>query len=114
MEGTNLRGINEEGIKKLILNIYDYSEQINTILNSIDDLVNDTKKHFTIDENDSFYTRFSAIKDNFMNVRDNILSYAEEILKAGQNYQEINIDLFNMMNKAATAVEIGKKYTERR
>lgn len=114
MEGTNLKGVNDERIKKLVLNIYDYSEQINTILNSIDDLVNDTKKYFTIEESDSFYTRFSAIKDNFTNVRDNILSYAEEILKAGQNYQEINIDLFNIMNKAASTIEIGKKYTERR
>ncbi len=112
MEGANLRGINEEGIKKLVLNIYDYSEQINTILNSIDDLVTDVKDHFQIESSNIFYTKFAEVKNDFGNVRDNILSYADEILKVNSNFQAIDQDLHSIMMKAAQTVDTDKRYIE--
>jgi len=112
LEGSNLKGINEEGIKKLVLNIYDYSEQISTILNSIDDLVTDVKEHFQIESSNVFYNKFTEVKNNFGNVRDNILSYADEMLKVSNNFQSIDQDLHNIMMKAAQTVDTEKKYIE--
>lgn len=112
MEGTNLKGINEEGIKKLVLNIYDYSEQISTVLNSIDDLVSDVKADFQIENNNVFYNKFTEVKNNFGNVRDNILSYADEMIKVSNNFQSIDQDLHSIMTKAAQAVDTEKKYIE--
>lgn len=109
MNEMDLMGINEERIKKMVLNIYDYAEQINTILNSIDDAISEASKCLIIDGNEILQKNFSSVKNNFVYVKSNILSYADELLKAESDYlrtsEEIAIDL----RKAAENIDYDNK-----
>lgn len=77
----DLISINEDGLDKLALNIYDYSEKINNIFNQIDDLMVQSKDYFDCQLNNDIRIKYQNIKDSIKNVKSNISSYSTDLIK---------------------------------
>ena len=73
--------INEEGLDKLALNIYDYSERINNIFNQIDDLMIQSKEYFDCQLNNDIYLKYQGIRESIKNIKLNISSYSTDLIK---------------------------------
>ena len=80
--GSSLRGINEQTINQLNLDIYDYVEKINNTLSQIEHLVDESRSYFISDDGEDFRRRFESLSVNFPIVCQNILSYVDDLNKA--------------------------------
>lgn len=85
-------GINESGIDKLILDIYDYSDKIKTILNSLEDLIDSTKSCYDSPDGNEFRAKFSLEKDSINNLISNILSYTEDLTLVKKDFKNISLN----------------------
>lgn len=104
MNSNDVLGINEDNLKKMVLEIYDYAEKINSILNTIDDLMLDTSQNFEIEGNKDLYSKFDLVKTNFLTIKDNINSYGETLLNAEQQYHLIEADITITTKKASMEI----------
>ena len=110
MAGKNLLGINEDGISKIVLEIYDYSERINSILNSIEDNMDEANSSLMINDQKILNNKISLMKDNFLNFKNNILSYSDEMLRVKQGYRQIDENVSSGTTKAAQSIKTEKKH----
>lgn len=83
----DLVSINEEGLDKLALNIYDYTERINFIFNRINDLMIQSRDCFECELGYSIVNRFQDIMDSMKNVKLNISSYSDELMMVKKNFR---------------------------
>jgi len=83
----DLIAINEEGLDKLALSIYDYSERINNIFNQIDDLIIQSKEYFDCQLNNDMYIKYQSIIDSIKNVKLNISSYSTDLIKVKNSFR---------------------------
>lgn len=93
ISNSNSKGVNEEKLDKLVIEIYDYADKIKSILNEVDDLVTSTNNFFICDSGTEFRNKFNTLKTNFSNVNGNIISYAEDLVNAKISFQKIDSDL---------------------
>lgn len=110
MAREKLFGINEYGIAKIVLEIYDYSERINFILNSIEDNMDEANSSLMINDKKILSNKISLMKDNFINFKANILSYSNEMLRVKKGYQQIDENVAYDAVKTIQSVKIGKNY----
>lgn len=99
-------GINLDSIDKLILDIYNYAEKVSKTLNEISDVVDNTKKNYCCDEADSYRKKFNDFKTNFKVVNNNLISYAEDLIKLKNRYQNMSDDMTQSINKAIARIEL--------
>lgn len=102
---SRLAGINEDKIDRLILDIYDYADKVNSIFNRIDELVDSTKDFYNCESAELFRNKFLEFKQNFKVVNENILGYAGEITSAKNNYKKRESEMVMQVNRYKTAVE---------
>ncbi len=93
MEKVDVFGINEDKLGKLILDIYDYVERINMIINSVDDIMNDIEQNFKVSDKNILIKKNLYFRDNLINIKNNILSYADELINVKKGYREISQDV---------------------
>ncbi len=93
ISSTNSKGVNEEKLDKLVIEIYDYADKIKLILNEVDDLVASTNNFFICDSGTDFRNKFNTLKTNFSIVNGNIISYAEDLVNAKISFQKIDSDM---------------------
>lgn len=97
--------INEENLNKLILDIYDYNEKINNILNQIIDLIAGSKDYFKCSVETELLNKLSYLEDNKNNLIYNITNYANDLMKVKMNFKEISASLTIEVNKHTKIVE---------
>lgn len=103
----DLISINEEGLDKLAIDIYDYSERINNIFNQIDDLMFQSKTCFDCYVCDEIYEKYSELKASIDNVKTNISSYSTDLIKVKISFRnhadvllnEIDAHISNVQSK---------------
>ncbi len=93
VSSPNSKGINEEKLDKLVIEIYDYADKIKLLLNEVDDLATSTNNFFICDSGTDFRNKFNSLKTNFSIVNGSIISYAEDLVNAKINFQKIDSDL---------------------
>ena len=98
-------GINEEKLDKLILDIYNYCEKINVTLNQVSDVVEDTKVFYTGDVADSFRKKFSLYSSNFLNIRANLCSYADDLIKLKSKINLIDYNSASTVKRSANSID---------
>ena len=104
-----INGINEALIDKLIIEIYDYADKINSTLTCIDELVQNTNIYFDCESADLFRNNFNNVKANFKIVNKNILDYSNDYVKIKNNYNHRRITIiknFNQYKEEAEAKNI--------
>lgn len=92
-------GINEQAIEKLILDVYDYADRINNILNAMDDVVQGTTSYFNDDSSNNFRHKFEQLKINFPIVNHNIQTYGEDLVRLKNNYFNTVSDVTQIVKK---------------
>lgn len=101
---TNTRGVNEDALNKLIVDIIDYKDKIVEILNQISDLIDDTQNYYKCDAATDFRTKFDLYKSNFLVASENIKSYTDELMAAKKDFDLINEDFTRQFKNDATKV----------
>lgn len=86
-------GINTEAIRKLCLDIQDYSDKIKNTLTQISDVWNDAKPSFEGYEKDIFNKKFSDIENYFDIIYENFSSYIDELNLLVSKYKTFDKDL---------------------
>lgn len=99
-------GINLDSIDKLILDIYNYAERANKTLNQIADVVDQTKTFYNCDEADNYRNKFNSFRTNFKVVNKNLVSYAEDLIKIKNRYQNVSDEMTQTINKAIANIEV--------
>lgn len=100
----DLISINEEGIDKLFLDICDYSERINNILNQIDDLINYSANYFKSDSYNAVLNKYLELKISINNVKHNILSYSNDLITVKNKFRNNATDITLEVKKQANNI----------
>lgn len=80
-------GINEEGLDRLILDLSDYAQQIMKNLYLIDNLMDNTGVFFQCEGGKKFREFYSKLKYSIPTIKNNILSYTNDLSRVKQKYQ---------------------------
>ena len=94
---TNANGIDEEGLNKLALELFDYVEKLNRILNSIDTIISDSALYYTSVSANILRRRFNNTKVNFPIVKENIMGYKDDLIRVKRNFSNISTDIAAMI-----------------
>lgn len=98
-------GINIDSVDKLILDIYNYAERINKTLNQISNVVDQTRNFYVCDAANNYRNRFNSFRTNFNVVNKNVISYAEDLIKLKNRYQNIDDNMTQSIKKAISNVD---------
>lgn len=93
-------GINIDSIDKLILDIYNYAERVNKTLNQIMDVVDQTKNFYDCEAAQNYRNKFNSFKTNFNVINKNLNSYAEDLIKLKNKYQNVDSNITDTIKKA--------------
>lgn len=93
-------GINIDSIDKLILDIYNYAERVNKTLNQITDVVDQTKNFYDCEAAQNYRNKFNSFKTNFNVINKNLNSYAEDLIKLKNKYQNVDSNITDTIKKA--------------
>lgn len=102
-------GINLDSVDKLILDIYNYADRVSKTLNQIADVVDDTKKFYDCDAADEYRKKFNSFRTNFKVVNKNLVSYANDLIKLKNRYQNMSDDMTQSIKKAIANIEVPNK-----
>lgn len=91
-------GINTEAIRKLCLEIQDYSDKIKNILNQIGDSWEEAKPYFDGAGKNEFNNKFSSLEDSFEVIYQNIASYIDDFNNLTSRYKEFDKELSTRIN----------------
>ena len=80
-------GINSVGLKKLILEIYDYRDKISNILNTSESLIENTTEYYNSLDGIEIRAKFREFSDNFDIFIKNIKSYSDDLEYILSQYQ---------------------------
>ena len=80
----NVLGINVQGMKKLSIDLLEYSEELRKIKNSLDNIENKLKTSFTGEAANAYNNSFKNFSNNIFYLRKKIKNYSdycEELIK---------------------------------
>lgn len=89
----NFSGINEEGLDKIILDIYNSTESIHKIFDNISDSIEQTSEYFQTNVGEEFRIKFDNYKINFNLIHEKLLKYAENLANVKMKYQDLSVDV---------------------
>lgn len=101
----NVVGVNEQVIDKLILDIYDYADRANIILNSIEDIIDNVPSYYVDSCSNNFRYNYEQLRQNFPIVVNNIKSYASDLVKVKNSFINNNDAASQLVRKKTTEVE---------
>lgn len=109
---TDSRGISYANIDKLMMDIIDYAERSNKILNNIQLLVNDTANYFVCDSGKLYRKKFNEYFNEASTVNKNILSYNEDLMTVKKRYNSLDSEAADMMKNAVQSHRFKKDFRE--
>ncbi len=108
----NWNGINTEGVEKIMVDILDYTERANKILNNISVIVADTSTCFDCESGANFRNQFELIKSGFTTFNKNFLSYNTDLMRVVQNYQLRSDFGVSIMSEGEKSVSVSLEQKE--
>ena len=99
----DLISINEAKLDRLVLDIGDHLEKINSILNQINDLIYDSKNYFVCPVNNKMVSIYDDMKLNINNFKSNVGTYSTDLLKVKFGFKQRASDIAqHVYNKTNT------------
>lgn len=83
----DVAGVNEQKMENLALDIIEYANRLNKIFNRIQLITDETKNSFISDQGDLFRKKLENQSNYYQIVNQNILSYANDIIKVNNKYK---------------------------
>lgn len=96
---VNTSGINEHQIDKLTIDIMEYADRINKVLNQIQELVNSSGLYLKSESGNTFRENFKLIEKNYQTMNQNILSYARDFVKVKAIYRNQILNIADRLTK---------------
>jgi len=81
-------------------------ERVNKTLNQISDVVDQTKTFYNCEDADNYRNKFNSFRTNFKVVNQNLISYAEDLIKLKNRYQNMSDEMTQTINKAIANIEV--------
>lgn len=103
---NNTSGINDEKLDSLVLDIYDYADRINQILNNIDELISMSNEYFKCESADQLKKRYQELELSFPVLKQNILNCANDLVKAKYSYQDIDSNVKQVVLQGISKIDI--------
>ena len=97
--------INEEALNKLVLDLYDYSERVNSILNQISDLVNYSSTYFEGQQSDDIIKKYNSLLETLENLKYNISDYSSDLIKVKNKFKNTSSDLTIEVNRQTSNIQ---------
>lgn len=107
---NNLNGINEIKIDKMVLDLRNYVEKINRTLNQISEVVDDTKNYFLSQSGNLYRTKYDLLEANYSTIKNNLLSYSDDLLKVKFRYQSMSENNKNIIYGRIQNVESNRRW----
>ena len=101
----DLISINEGALDKLILDLYDYSEKINSILNQISDLVNYSSTYFKGQQSVDIIKKYNNLQVSLENLKYNISDYSADLVKVKSRFKNTSSDLTLEVNRQTSNIQ---------
>lgn len=92
-----ISGINEEGLDKLILDIYNYAESMHKVFNNIENIIDDTNNFYQDETGINMRVKFSDFKKNLDIAYDKLIKNASYLANVKMYYQDMSIDIGNKL-----------------
>ena len=105
-----ISGINEEGLDKLILDIYNYAENLHKVFNDIENIIDELDDFYQDDTCITMKNKFNDFKKNLDIAYNKLIKNASYLSNIKMYYQDLNIDIGNKLkvNENNIIDEIGK------
>lgn len=100
--------INEEGIDKLTLDILNYYERINSILNEIEELILSSSNCFSCEAMEKLVKKYSGLQNDINNFKYNIQSYTNDLLKVKKIFRQNATLIADDVRKANSNIQSQK------
>lgn len=112
LQKVGTTGISTDKIDKLMLDILDYAEKNNKILNQIQTLVNNSSKYFICDAGNSYRKKFNEFFNEASTVNKNILSYNDDYRSIKNHYLQVSKDAAENIKINASKHEFKDNFRE--
>lgn len=106
MVNQELVGVNEDKIDKLVLDVYDYIERINNVLNNIENEMDKTASCFDCSAGRDLRSKFNEQKSVFPIIRENFMKDAEFLIKVKSKTIDLSKELSGKIKSSASGVEV--------
>ena len=90
-----INGINEEGLDKLILDIYNYAENLHKVFNDIENIIDELDDFYQDDTCITMKNKFNDFKKNLDIAYNKLIKSATYLSNIKMYYQDLNIDIGN-------------------
>ncbi len=105
---NNISGINEEGIDKLIHDIYNCADNINKSINNISNDIDQTSYIFQMSLADEMRSKYDYNRLRIQNIYEQIERYNSYLLEIKSKYQDLDFNIVNEIKKS----DIKEEYNE--
>lgn len=92
-----INGINEEGLDKLIIDIYNYAESVHKVFNNIENIIDDTNNFYQDETYLNVKNKFNDFKKNLDIAYNKLIKSATYLSNIKMYYQDLNIDIGNKL-----------------
>lgn len=82
--------INEDGLDKLVLDIYNSAEMVHKIFDNVNELIQQTSDFYQTNISEKFRMKYNDFKINFELVNKKLLGYADELASIKMKYQDLS------------------------
>lgn len=104
----NVHGINTDSMDMIITEILDYADMAMEKLYDIETLVSNSESYFKGDAQKVLRKKFNDISVSFPAVKNNIISYAEELNRLKSAYIEQNETINLIVKKSSDDINMTK------
>lgn len=101
MSEKQLAGINEGNIDIVIRKLQDDLDKLLSKFNQLDIIVDSTSSFFESTYADTFRTNYKVYRDNYQIIKNNILSYIDDLVAVKANYKKFAIDASTQISQYA-------------
>lgn len=86
---NDVSGINEAGLDQIMMDIVDVCGQLKNNMNTINEIVVNSKDYFVGPAGDEFRQKFAKSNSQFTILNDNILSYKSDLMQVKLSYMQM-------------------------
>ena len=98
-------GLNEDAIDNVIMDIYDYADSFKEKINAIDSLISSSSAFYKDESASEYVNKFKSLSDTFSCYSENIISYAEDLIKLKSSIRSKDEAISDEINRASRNLE---------
>lgn len=102
---NDIIGTNDEGLNNLTLEIRSYKDEISNIFNSLEDSVVNLRDSYKCEAGSVFDQKFNNLKRNFPILKNNLDTYADDLIRAKDNHSKVDLNSVRTIEQAISNIK---------